>query len=116
MVCRTQVKNREQLERVLTDMGVAYEHLSSYTMFDGETVNDALVFRPNNWSHDVAVPKSGNLRYDNYEGKWGDEAELDKILQAYSVAELKYQSELEGYIITETRLDNGDIELVAEQY
>ena len=42
--------------------------------------------------------------------------ELDKILQAYSVAELRHQAQLEGYIVTETKLDNGDIELVAEVY
>lgn len=116
LVCKTQIKNRERLEGVLRELGVPHEYAAEFRMFDGETIKNALLFTPEGWRHQVAVPVNGNLRYDNYEGHWGKEEELDKILQAYSVAELRHQAQLEGYIVTETKLDNGDIELVAEVY
>ena len=38
------------------------------------------------WEYPAVIDTlAGTIRYDNYEGRWGDQAQLDRFLQAYAV-------------------------------
>ena len=54
---------------------------------------------------------TGQLRYDNYEGRWGSQEFLDRFLQIYSVEKAKIEARKKGHSVTEQRLDNGSITL-----
>ncbi len=59
----------------------------------------------------VANTDTGELRYDNYEGRWGSQEPLDQLLQMYAVEKAKIEARKKGHTVTEQRLDNGSIKL-----
>ena len=54
---------------------------------------------------------TGQLRYDNYEGRWGSQEFLDQLLQMYAVEKAKIEARKKGHTVTEQRLDSGSIKL-----
>lgn len=59
----------------------------------------------------VANTASGQLRYDNYGGRWGSQEFLDQFLQMYAVEKAKIEARRKGHSVFENRLDNGSIKL-----
>ena len=59
----------------------------------------------------VANTTTGELRYDNYQGRWGSQEFLDQFLQMYSVEKTKLEARKKGHTVTEQRLDGGSIKL-----
>ena len=59
----------------------------------------------------VANTNTGELRYDNYQGRWGSQEFLDQFLQMYAVEKAKIEARKKGHTVIEQRLDNGSIKL-----
>lgn len=59
----------------------------------------------------VCQTDSGRVAYDNYEGHWGDQSHLDKLLQSYSAEKCKLEARRQGHGITEQALSDGSIKL-----
>ena len=59
----------------------------------------------------VANTDTGELRYDNYAGRWGSQESLDQLLQMYAVEKAKIEARKKGHTVTEQRLDGGSIKL-----
>ncbi len=59
----------------------------------------------------VANTDSGQLRFDNYNGRWGSQEFLDQFLQRYAVERTAIEARKRGHSIVEQRLDNGSIKL-----
>ena len=59
----------------------------------------------------VCDTASGQLQYDNYEEKWGAQAELHKFLQAYACEKVLLEARRKGHAVTEQQLENGSIKL-----
>jgi hypothetical protein len=51
------------------------------------------------------------VRYDNYGGRWGEQAQLDRFLQTYAVEKVKLEARKKGYQVTEQALADGAIKL-----
>ena len=54
---------------------------------------------------------TGQLRFDNYNGRWGSQESLDQFLQIYAVEKAKIEARKKGHSVFEQRLDNGSIKL-----
>jgi hypothetical protein len=54
---------------------------------------------------------SGELAYDNFEGRWGDPAQLDRLLQLYAVEKAKLAARQQGHTVCEQPLADGSIKL-----
>ena len=71
-----------------------------------------------NWKYPVVATSneagklSGQLRFDNYEGRWGSQELLDQFLQMYAVEKAKIEARKNGHSVTEQRLENGSIKLI----
>jgi hypothetical protein len=52
---------------------------------------------------------TGELRFDNYNGHWGPQAELNKFLQAYAVEKAKIEARKKGHLAYETPMEDGSI-------
>jgi hypothetical protein len=64
------------------------------------------------WRYPVVCDTAtGQLKYDNYEGQWGDPAQLDKFLQSYAVEKATLEARRQGYSVTEQPLVDGSIKL-----
>jgi hypothetical protein len=64
------------------------------------------------WQYPVVVDiTDGSIKYDNYEGRWGDPAELGRLLQMYAVERAKLEARKKGYCVTEQTRQDGSIVL-----
>ena len=55
--------------------------------------------------------QSGQARYDNYGGRWGEQVKLDRFLQGYAVEKAKLEARKKGHTVTEQSLADGSIKL-----
>ena len=67
------------------------------------------------WTYPVVCDvKQGQLFYDNYGGKWGNQDHLDRFLQSYAVEKAKLEARKKGYSAVEQHLDNGSIKVTIQ--
>ncbi len=79
-------------------------------LFSGE-VNGLAVQLPD-WRYPVVCETtSGQVKFDNYNGRWGDQQELDRFLQGYTVEKTKLEARRKGHSVTEQNLTDGSIKL-----
>ncbi len=64
------------------------------------------------WRYPVVCDlAAGKIQYDNFEGRWGEQRELDRLLQIYATEKAKIAARREGHSVTEQSLENGEIRL-----
>ena len=79
-------------------------------LFSGEATG--LIVKLPDWNYPVVFDTStGEAKYDNYNGRWGDQQQLDKFLQIYAVEATKMQARKKGHSVTEQQLADGSIKL-----
>ncbi|MCB9922579.1 MAG: DUF1257 domain-containing protein [Planctomycetaceae bacterium] len=64
------------------------------------------------WRYPVVCNlSSGELKYDNYNGKWGEQRHLDAFLQSYAIERAKIEARRQGHSVTEAQLSDGSVKL-----
>jgi len=64
------------------------------------------------WNYPVVANlQTGQLQYDNYNGAWGRQEELNKFLQAYAVAKARIEARKKGHRVSEAKLEDGSIKV-----
>jgi hypothetical protein len=64
------------------------------------------------WTFPAVIDtSSGTMRYDTYEGRWGEQQHLDRFLQMYTVEKAKLEARAKGYSVNEQTLQDGSIKL-----
>jgi hypothetical protein len=77
-------------------------------LYSGEA--SGLLLQLSGWQFPAVIDLgSGVVQYDNYEGVWGDQAHLDRFLQAYAVEKAKMEARKKGYAVSEQTLADGSI-------
>jgi hypothetical protein len=67
------------------------------------------------WRFPVVVDTDARqLHYDTYEGRWGEQTQLDRLMQAYALEKLKLESRRAGHMITEQPLPDGSVRLTVQ--
>lgn len=87
----------------------------THKMYNNQRATGLAITLPD-WSYPVVIDKEGTAHYDNYGGHWGKQIELDKLCQRYAIEVASEQALLDGYMVTENELENGDVELEMVQY
>lgn len=106
----TKITDRMALRAAVARLGTAaFAEGNRHTLFSGTYTG--LGIRLRGWNYPVVVQENGSIVYDNFEGHWGHQTELDKLLQAYLVEKAKTEARLAGQAIDETVCENGDIVL-----
>jgi hypothetical protein len=59
----------------------------------------------------VCQLETGEIRFDNYGGRWGEQQHLDRFLQMYAVEKAKIEARRRGNTCTEQQLADGSIKL-----
>ena len=79
-------------------------------LFSGQATGT--IVRLPDWTYPVVIDtNTGQVRYDNYNGYWGDQAQLDCFLQAYAVEKARLEARKRGHHVTEQALADGSIRL-----
>ncbi len=64
------------------------------------------------WQYPIVIDTlSGQVKYDNFNGHWGNKTELEKFFQMYSVEKCRIEAQKKGYQVTEQALQDGSIRL-----
>ena len=70
------------------------------------------IIRLPDWRYPVVCDTgTGQLHFDNFEGRWGEQQQLDRFLQAYAVEKAKLEARKCGYSVVEQARDDGTIRL-----
>ena len=62
----------------------------------------------------VCDTPTGQVHYDNFQGRWGDQAHLDKFLQNYTVEKTRLEARKSGLSVIEQSLPDGSIKLTMQ--
>ena len=77
-------------------------------LFSGQATG--LLVQLPDWLYPAVIDTaSGRIRYDNYEGCWGEEKQLHRFLQAYVVERSRLEARKKSYLTTEQSLADGSI-------
>ena len=107
---QTQVRDRIAVEAACRRLGLAAPVEGTFQLFTNKVTG--LSVQLPSWRYPVVCQlASGELAFDNYQGRWGEQSFLDNFLQAYAVERTKLEARKKGYSITEQALADGSIKL-----
>lgn len=67
------------------------------------------------WCYPVVCDTpTGQAHFDNFNGHWGQQQELDKFLQAYAVEKARIEARKQGHTVTEQPLADGSVKLTIQ--
>ncbi|MEQ8788811.1 MAG: DUF1257 domain-containing protein [Pirellulaceae bacterium] len=67
------------------------------------------------WRYPVVCElPTGQIHYDDYGGRWGEQTQLDAFLQAYAVEKAKIECRRRGHGVVERSLSDGSIKLTVQ--
>ena len=108
---RTEVRDPVAVGAACDRMGLEVPVEGTARLFEGEA--SGLLVRLPGWLYPVVCElASGTVRYDNYEGRWGEPKELDRFLQGYAVEKARIEARRRGHSVVEEALADGSIRLV----
>jgi len=110
---QTEVRDAEAVRAACRRLGLAEPVQGTTKLFSGEATG--LAVKLPGWEYPVVADlASGTLRYDDFGGRWGDSAHLDRFLQQYAVAKTRIEARRQGHTVTEQRLPDGSIKLTVQ--
>ncbi len=112
---RTEIRDRSALVNACARLNLEAPVEGTHQLYSGKAVGMGVKLP--RWKYPVVANlKTGEVKFDNYEGHWGDESELDKLVQRYTVEAATAAASLQGYGVVEQLADNGEIKLEMTQY
>lgn len=107
---QTEVRDASAVRAACQRLHLSPPMQGTHKLFTGEATG--LAVRLPDWKYPaVCELDSGQVRYDNYGGRWGEHQHLDFFLQAYAVEKTKIESRREGHQCTEQQLADGSVKL-----
>lgn len=107
---QTQVRDPVAVAAACGRLGLAAP-TSGMTKLFSQSVAGLAVQLPG-WRYPVVCDvAAGQVRYDDFNGRWGERQELERFLQAYAVEVAKLEARRKGHSVTEQSLADGSIKL-----
>ena len=64
------------------------------------------------WRYPVVIDTAkGEIAFDNFNGRWGEQQHLDRFVQIYSVEKAKLEARKQGHSVSEQTLSDGSIKV-----
>ena len=110
---KTEVRDANAVRAACHRLSLAEPIQGKTKLFSGEV--EGLAVKLPEWVYPVVCDlPSGQLHYDNFNGRWGDQKHLDRFLQAYAVEKTKIEARKKGHTVMETPLSDGSIRLTIQ--
>jgi hypothetical protein len=110
---KTEVRDAAAVRTACERLGLPQPVQGTTRLFSGEVTG--LAVQLPDWQYPVVCDlPSGQLKYDNFSGRWGDPRRLDQFLQAYAVARATIEARRKGHSIAEQQLPDGSIKLTIQ--
>ena len=105
---KTEIRDEVAVRAACTRLNLTPPERKAAKLFS-DTVTGLCVQLPG-WLYPIVCDtQSGQLKYDNYEGHWGEQRHLNSFLQGYAVEKAKIEARKKGHYATETSLHDGSI-------
>lgn len=110
---QTEVRDAAAIRAACRRLKLDQPENGTFKLFSGEATGIAV--RLPDWTYPVVCDvTTGEVKFDNYNGHWGDQKELDQFLQVYTVEKTKLESHKRGHTLTEQPLADGSIKLTIQ--
>jgi len=110
---KTEIRDLVALQQACQRLSLNAAVLETVQLFSNEARGHAV--RLLNWRYPVVCDlPSGEIHFDNFEGRWGDAKELNRLVQTYGVTKAVLEARKKGYTTTEQSLSDGSIKLTIQ--
>src|SRR5437870_13292420 len=77
-------------------------------LYSGEATG--LLVQLPGWHYPAVIDtRAGTIKYDNFEGRWGAQTQLDRLLQMYAVEKARLEARKKGFVVSEQVIQDGSI-------
>jgi hypothetical protein len=106
----TEVRDAAAVEATCQRLGLPQPTQGTARLFSGDITG--LAVQLPGWHYPVVCQlDTGQLKFDHYGGRWGEEAQLHRFLQRYAIEAAKIEARRHGHQATEIQLADGWIKL-----
>ena len=110
---QTQLKDAAAVRAACQRLGLSAPVQGTVSLFSGQVTG--LAVQLPEWVYPIICDTAtGQVKYDNFNGRWGDQQHLDRFLQAYAVCKAVSEARRRGHLCTEQKLDDGSIKLTIQ--
>src|SRR5437764_12985373 len=96
----TQIRDAEAVRAACRRLGLAEPVQGTERLYSSQVAGLALQLP--GWRFPaVCQLDTGQVQFDNFNGNWGDQQELDRFLQAYAVEKTKIEARRKGHSVLE---------------
>ena len=110
---KTEVRDEQAVRAACVRLQLIPPEYKTVTLFSATAAG--LCLQLPGWQYPVVCNlQSGSVQYDNYNGAWGEQAQLNSFLQGYAVEKSKIEARKNGHTCSETRLEDGSIRVTVK--
>jgi hypothetical protein len=106
----TEVRDQRAVAAACRRLGLPAPVQGAAKLFEGEAAG--LLVRLPGWTYPIVLDMAtGQVRYDNYGGTWGERKHLDRFMQMYAVEKARLEARRHGHDVAEQALPDGSVRL-----
>jgi len=110
---QTEVRDPAAIAAACRRLGLAEPVFGAAKLFSGSKTGWQVKLPE--WRYPVVIDvNTGRVDFDNFEGRWGEQKELDNFLQKYAVEKARSEARKQGHSVTEQELADGSIKLMIQ--
>jgi hypothetical protein len=107
---KTEIRDEQAIRAACVRLQLASPEHKTVRLFNASATG--LCVQLQAWTYPLVCNiQTGQLQYDNYNGAWGRQEELNKFLQGYAVEKTKIEARKKGHGVSEAQMSDGSIKL-----
>lgn len=109
---KTEIKSKSALDLTCQRLNLEAPKYSNEHRLFGDQRYAGYAVNLRNWAYPIICDLDrGETYYDNYNGHWGAQEELNTFMQTYAVTRTLQEASLQGYTAYEEKLEDGTIKV-----
>jgi hypothetical protein len=113
VVIKTEVRDAAAISAACQRLGLPPPVEGKVKLFSGES--EGLAVQLPGWTYPIVCDTTAaHVKFDNFDGRWGDQHHLDSFLQMYAVCRATAEARRRGHSVSETAQADGAIKLVIQ--
>ena len=107
---QTTITDLEALTGATRRMQLPPPRFEEVQLFSAKATGYAVPLK--DWRYPVVCDvESGQVAFDNFGGRWGQQEELDRLFQNYAIEKTKLEAHKQGHSVYEQALEDGSVKL-----
>lgn len=107
---KTEIRDAEAVKAACVRLGLEEPVEGTARLFEGEATG--LLVKLPDWVYPAVLDTAtGQVRFDTYEGQWGDRKHLDRLVQTYAICKATIEAKKRGHTVFEQPLPDGSVKL-----